>query len=137
MVSKNGLIIRLIDIALIILFGFIAISDIKVNAQINLPSPVQSENAESRNLFLLVKIYPQGQFEIIENQVTHTIDSLQVLEQLLLTLQEAYKRQNANLHVLIEPQSGSIVQSTIDVLDICSKMNITKNIAYDYAKINF
>lgn len=137
MITRNGLIIRLIDIALIILFGFIAISDIKVNAQIKLPSPVRDETSESQNLFLRVKIYSQEKFEIIENQIIHKIDSLQVLEEKLFALYETYKKQNTALHVLIEPQSGSIIQSTIDVLDICSKLNITKNIAYDYAKLNF
>ncbi|MFQ5631272.1 MAG: ExbD/TolR family protein, partial [bacterium] len=129
MLTRNGLIIRLIDIALIILFGFIAISDIKVNAQIKLPSPVQSETTESQNLFVLVKINPDETFEVIESQLTEKIVSVDSLGMKLQNLKENYNNQKISLHVLIEPQPGSIIQGTIDVLDLCTKLNITKNIA--------
>jgi len=136
MLTRNGLIIRLIDIALIILFGFIAISDIKVNAQIKLPSPVQSESTESQNLFVLVKINPDATYELAQNQMIEKIESIVSLEKKLAALRENYTNNDVALHVLIEPQRGSIIQRTIDVLDICTKLDITKNIAYDYANLN-
>ncbi|MCA9742947.1 MAG: biopolymer transporter ExbD [Deferribacteres bacterium] len=136
MQSRNGLIIRLIDIALIILFGFIAISDIKVNAQIKLPTPMPGENTESQILFVIIKVKADATFEMVLNDLEESVDSLDAVEAKLLAARDNLAAQDKSLHVLIEPENGSIIQATIDVLDLCSKLNLEKNIAYDYAKLN-
>jgi biopolymer transport protein ExbD len=131
--SKGGIIIRLIDVAMIILFGFIAISDIKVRAQIKLPSDQEQEDDMNREepVLLFVKIGAGGQ--VLLNDQARLLDEqvpIQNLEERILDLQQKYLSQSREIVVLIEPEQESIMQYTIDVLDICERNQIPKNINY-------
>ncbi|MFQ5709395.1 MAG: ExbD/TolR family protein [bacterium] len=130
--TKGGIIIRLIDVAMIILFGFIVISDIKVRAQIKLPSDEQqSETKITEQKLILVQVGLEGDYVIKENEdvVAETSD-LHVLEEKLAKLFHDYRSAGTDMIVLIEPDQDSIIQRTIDVLDICERNQIPKNIKY-------
>lgn len=133
MMSRSGLIIRLIDIALIILFGFIAISDIKVNAQIKLPATKLNRSTASRSHFILIKVRPEGNCLIVDGEAQQIAEELPEVEAYLLARRENDRRQGLALHVLIQPEEDSIVQRVVDLLDLCAKLKIPKNIAYDYS----
>lgn len=134
--NKSGLIIRLIDIALIILFGFIAISDIKVKAQIKLPVPVQGESRQSRNLFVTVRLLEAGGYAVKTPEGTTNMATAPELERFLQQKKALFAARQKVLCVLIEPEKETIVQKTIDVLDMCAKLRIPKNLAFDYADLN-
>ena len=127
--SKGGLIIRLIDVALILLLGFIAISDIRVKAQIKLPSPGEEDVLEQATQLVFVLIYGHG-FAINLNEKTTPVKNLQILENQLLQIRTELLKNNIKMVVLIEPHEESIIQKTVDVLDICEKRRIPKNINY-------
>jgi len=127
--SKGGLIIRLIDVALILLLGFIAISDIRVKAQIKLPSPGEEEALEQAPQLIFVVITEQG-FAINYNVKTIPIDNLKVLESQLLQIRGELLEKKIKMVVLIEPHEESIIQKTVDILDLCERHNIPKNINY-------
>ena len=134
--TKGGLLIRLIDIALIILFGFISISDINVKAQIKLPKPVKESVEKSQNLFLVVRVLSSGQFELDDTETTTIYPSLDELESGLKDVAMRLVQPDVQLHVLVKPEEDSIVQHTVSVLDLCTKLELPKNIAYNYDDLN-
>ncbi len=135
--TQGGIIIRLIDIALIILFGFIAISDVNVKAQIKLPTPIKQKAKESRNLFLIVEVKNEGVFELVEDKERYRLETLEELELKLVELRNKYSDEKFSLYVLIKPEEESIVQLTVSVMDLCTRLELPKNIAYNYDDLNF
>jgi len=133
--NKGGLVIRLIDIALIILFGFIGISDINVRAEVKLPTPIKSEFKKDAMLYATVRVKLENTYEIEFEDEVQEVNSKEALEKALLDLKVDLEQKKQQLMVLIEPQDDTNVQSTIDLMDVCIQHNIPKNIAYDYAKL--
>ncbi len=133
--NSSGLIIRLIDIAMIILFGFIAISDIKVRAQIKLPSEQKEENEQvepKEPVLMFVKIDMSQGFVVEEGeQVVGVTSQLTDLEKILLERFHQSKAMGRELVVLIEPDEDSMIQYTVNVMDICERNSIPKNINYE------
>lgn len=131
--TKGGIIIRLIDVAMIILFGFIAISDIKVRAQIKLPAQDAEQDLQEQKKpeLILVKIDLLNGY-VVENgeQVIAVTTDLDQLENRLLELSRQHKAAGSEMVVLVEPDEDSMIQHTVNVLDICERHNIAKNINY-------
>lgn len=129
--TKGGIIIRLIDVALIILFGFIAISDLKVRAQIKLPSDKQESESKRKQELIFVEIGLDDAFIIKkEETILAQTTALEELERSLIRLYKDYKSKGSEVVVLIKPHKDSIIQRTVDVLDICERHQIPKNINY-------
>lgn len=133
--NKGGFIIRLIDITLIILFGFISISDLKINALIKLPSLVEGDAGEQKIIPLVVKIGAESTFEFIEDRISHQAANLDDLEGYFKECLAKYPEQKGQMLVFIEPHVDSPVQTTVDVIDICRKYELTRNLAFDYASL--
>jgi len=133
--NSGGIIIRLIDVAMIILFGFIAISDIKVRAQIKLPTDQQEERQQTEEkepVVLFVKIELDQGYILEENEVVIAeINEAKELEEFLLQRYEQAKASGLDMVLLVEPDENSIIQKTVDVLDICERYKIPKNINYE------
>jgi len=133
--GNQGLIIRLIDVAMIILFGFIAISDIKVRAQIKLPTQddeQQTPEPKTEPVLYFVKI-GLGHEIVVEHdneEVFRTTD-LADLEVKLARASAEFNSQGTQFIVLIEPEEESPIQFTVDILDICERNKIPKNINYE------
>ena len=129
--TKGGLIIRLIDVALILLLGFIAISDIRIRAQVKLPSPGKGDNAQQESQIAFIRIASGGRFSIrLNGNTIGNIPTINELEIQLLRIQRRCRQDNQQMVVLVEPDKNSIVQLTVDVLDLCEKHLILKNITY-------
>jgi hypothetical protein len=119
---------------MIILFGFIAISDIKVRAQIKLPSDeVEQEEKinEQEPALLFVKIDLDSQVKLMDYSTIDEVLMVDQLENRLLELRSVFRSAGQDIVVLVEPHEDSIIQHTIDVLDICERHNIAKNINYE------
>lgn len=131
--NKGGIIIRLIDVAMIILFGFIAISDIKVRAQIRLPSEDQEQpETQEEPEVMYVRIEPERGFVIEQNEVALVVTrEITELETALVNLYDFHKNNGSQMVVLVEPDENSIIQNTVDVLDICEREKIPMNINYE------
>jgi biopolymer transport protein ExbD len=131
--SQTGLLIRLIDVGLIILMGFIMISDITVKAQIKLPSSDPQAEEERPQTIILVNIDRRGTFSVTIPDRKERISGLadtRALEEALLSLRERFAKEGQDIVVLVEPDEDSIIQRTVDVLDICQRHGILKNINY-------
>jgi len=127
---RGGLIVRLIDVVLIILFGFIAISDIQVKRQIRLPGPSQKEEKpQEENEFIFVKIDRKGKFLVeVENKRVLKSRDLNKLRKCLVKTASDLSREKKRPVVIIDPEAEAILQTTIDVFDICEEENLPKSI---------
>ncbi|MEX0780868.1 MAG: biopolymer transporter ExbD [Balneolales bacterium] len=129
--KKNSFLIRFIDIGLILLFGFVIISDITIRSQIELPGHEDSASGETENILLFLEIQEANQYKIteVETQLTYEeINGLSELEGLLLAIKEEKMADNFNISAVIHPQEDATMQQLVDVLDICDRIGISKNI---------
>ncbi len=133
--TRGGLIIRLIDIALIILFGFISISDIRIQTQIKLPTPVDDFKAASSFEVVFVKIDSAWVFHLIEKEPVSRAMDMDELETQLQKRAGYYHQLGKDIVVLVQPDGETPVQLTVDVLDLCRKLNLKRNIVYNYASL--
>ena len=126
--SKGGIIIRLIDVVLNLLLGFICISDFTVKAQVMLPKTINDSSQIQRQKIICIRIHENGQFEIDDG-----ITKLLGITELHQVEQEMLRQKNLNpdLNVIIEPDVDSIIQITVDLLDLCEKYQIPKTISYE------
>ncbi len=132
---RGGTIIRLIDVVLIILLGFLGITDFEIKSQIKLPSAGPGKKQEMKQQIVYLNIENSHKFILSEGQNNSTqIDSVTALERIITVLNTKYVQDNKRMVVVIEPGEESVVQTTVDVMDICEKYQIPKSLSY--AKIN-
>ena len=131
--QRSSFLIRFIDIGLIILFGFITISDIDTYSRIDMPGSDQSTTSDDPKQMTLVtvEIAPGGVFTVVE-RASETVPCQDVdrdgLEECLVNVRDRLQQAGEQAVVLVEPDERSIVQHTVDVLDICDRHGILKNI---------
>ncbi len=126
---NSRLMIRLIDVALIILLGFIAISRLKTE-YVDLPSAGESNPPLQmpHEAFLYVN---ENTFSFKDNGRKWNCKTVDELENLLIRQNNGYINRRMKLIVTIEPHKSSIMQNLVDVLDICQKNKIEKNLDYE------
>lgn len=130
---KNTFLIRFIDIGLIILFGFIVISDITVRSQIELPGSDPSESEQERDLTLfVVNIDANDQYrltDINEEVLYGTYSGLENLETALLSRNRSIRSNNEIPVALIQMDEEAVtMQRLVNVLDLCDTIGIAKNV---------
>ena len=129
--TNNRLMIRLIDVALIILLGFIAISRMKTE-YIDLPAAGKAEAPKNKTHVAKVHVY-KSRYIFVDGKRKRSYKTLRSLESALISANSRYLRRGSQLVMNIEPHRASLMQSLINVLDICQRNNIEKNL--DYEKI--
>jgi biopolymer transport protein ExbD len=139
--NRGGFLIRFIDIGLIILFGFLIITDIEVLAQINMPGDDESADTETLDemAYLSVFISAEGIYDVEDIEAermrcSNLADHIE-LEACLIELRDEYRAAGQQPVVLVEPEATSLVQFTVDVLDICDRNGIPKNINVEALKL--
>jgi len=128
---RSSFLIRFIDVGLIILFGFIMISDINIRSQIPLPSGDEYSEVEVIRTLIIISVKEDGTFSITEaeTEIGHGVQSsVDELEKALSTLQSEKKADGIEIVAIISPDEGAVMQSLVDVLDVCDKLGIAKNI---------
>jgi biopolymer transport protein ExbD len=133
---KGGMIIRLIDVVLITLLGFLGITDFEVKSQIKLPSAADNGQQEIRQQFIFLDIKDNQQFDVVDGQNTKEIEGINELEDFLVKLNNHYIQNYKQMIVVIEPGLETVVQTTVDVMDICEKHNILKNLSYSQVDLD-
>ena len=137
--ASRGFLIRFIDIGLIVLFGFLMISDIDVSSRVELADtssePEESvEEEEREQAFVLVEITATGAFLVsdprAENDQVAVSDS-EGLAQELLRRRGLHRDLDVETVVLIQPDPSSLVQSTVDAMDVCDRLSLTKSLRMD------
>ena len=131
--NKRGLLLRFIDVGLILLIAFIAISEIEIVSQIPMPgTDEQAEPQEERaQTLVVVQVKEDSSFNLGRMEATDDLLSLpdiSSLEQQLISLRDQERAQGNDIVVVIESDNLSQIQWTVDVLDLCDQYNIPKNI---------
>lgn len=139
--QRRGIIIRFIDIGLLILFGFLMISDLKGTAQISFDEGNAGDffsGGSSTTVLLGVSIEASNRLsirDINESKSLHeNILSLQELEFSIKTLKDRYDEEGKEVFVLIEPAPDAQIQYVVHILDICDRLGLKKNINTDTAR---
>lgn len=133
---NSGLIVRLVDIVLIILFGFIGISDIKIKRQIKVPGKtVESQKPqenEKNNTMIVVDFYSDDLFifSVDNKEIGRTIGQSQARES-FLEFRNKYKKNSSGVVFILRPNETVTMQQTIDVFDICEKEKLQKGIDFN------
>ena len=133
--ASSGLLIRFIDVGLIVLFGFVMISDIENSTHIELSRPADGPETDvvpDEQTYVAVRIAPDGTFAIVDPALDATlvpnIAGGDALEGSLRRLKEEYDSMSREMIVLIEPHWDSIVQRTVDVMDACDRLGLRKSL---------
>ena len=120
---------RLIDVALIILLGFIAISRLKTE-YVYLPAPGKSEPQVQTPHEASLHVF-KDMFRLEDGGRRWNCNTLDELENMLVSHNKSYLKRRVKLIVTIEPHKSSIMQKLVDVLDICQRNKIEKNLNYE------
>lgn len=134
MLDNSGFLIRFIDIGLILLLGFIGISDISSFSRIEMPNrkPKQEKTQQQQSrAFIRVEVLKRGNFAVRQmdpEKELCTPDDRKALERCLRSTQNRLQKGDRQMIVLIEPTEASAVQHTVDVMDICDRLGVPKSI---------
>ena len=136
---KGGMIIRLIDIVLIILFGFIGISDIQIKRQIKLAGkPLEqpeSDEEPKETVQLFVLIHSKDRFELkVDETIFLEVNHIKSLRRALLDQRREAFNAGKNFLVIIDPLEESTIQLMVDVYDLCEKEKINKSIDFQLSE---
>ncbi len=133
--QRKGYIIRFIDIGLIILFGFLMISDLTVISQIQLPGstqqpPVDVSDAEVRMIGVVIE--ETGVYRVRElatdSPLFVNIEQIADLEVVVRRLVEEHEAVGGAIEIVIEPHPNAVMQRLVDVHDLCERLGVKKNI---------
>lgn len=150
--SKGGLIVRLIDVVLLLLLGFLLISDIVHKEQIKLPGPTGTRrNLTEKSEILPIDVHvvegdtiladvdPETEYSLKklgqlycyyliyqEDRIYH-IRTIDKLEEHLVIAQATYD----SVSVIINPHPNSIIQGTINLIDICRRHGLKRKFKYN------
>lgn len=125
--GKNKLIIRLIDVVFILLFAFIAVSQIDTMALIEPPKSTEaSAGKPSATYTLIIGVHSDGSY-LLENGVDRLGDSAQLRRYLRAKLRETAD-QGKQLGVRIRAQWDSPVEYGMKVAEICRELGINKGL---------
>ena len=137
--ASRGFLIRFIDIGLIVLFGFLMISDIDRSSRVELADareveqPVEEEESEER-AFILVEVEADGGYRISDPRAG--LDVVTAADTAGLAA-ELRRREAANTGaeletiVLLQPHPSSLVQETVDAMDVCDRLALPKSLRMD------
>ncbi len=133
--QRKGYIIRFIDIGLIILFGFLMISDLTVLSQIDLPGseqepPATPDTRDSRMIGVVIE--ESGIYRLVEMETGEplfvNIEAPADLEALVVQLMDEAAAASTQIEIVIEPHPRSIMQRLVNVHDLCERLGIRQNI---------
>lgn len=137
--ATRGFLIRFIDIGLIVLFGFLMISDIEAASRVDLAgSPESAEETvepDAETAYVLVRIAADGAFLVgapeaaAEDRVR--FETKEALTAALERLSRSDAAAGRETVVLIEPHPASAVQRTVDVMDVADRLGIAKSLQMD------
>ena len=160
----SGLVVRLIDIVLILLMGFLLISDIVHKDQIKLPRQAVAQNKPQKQKKKIIplkikvmpitdedkielspelkKINPEKEksliklselrcyYVVLDSVKPRKIQLLDKLERYLDSTKTYYDAVGDSLIVVINPDSNSMIQGTINLINICRMYDIKRSFLY-------
>lgn len=125
--SKGGIIVRLIDVVLILLFGFISISEISRKSKIELPKSAQTPptNPDAESI-LIIGIKEDGTYLV--NNESEVIANFMDLKDYILDHNEKDLLNNRQTRVRIRSNWNTPIKYTITLAYLCDELNIATGI---------
>ena len=125
MMSDSGIVIRLIDVVLILLFGFISISEIGSKSPVDLPKSEQmAYTMPDKESIILIGISTEGKFLIGKD--LDVISEFDALENYILIKQLENQKRDIKTKVRIQSSWNTPVKYTLAVANLCDSLNIPK-----------
>lgn len=149
--SSKGTIMRLIDVVMILLLGFMQSSTVIHRSELELPSKTGRKAPKDKKQEILpieVRVLPGdttmadidpktefslinlGQlfcyYRVIEQNKSYHIRMLDILKEHLLRTRASYD----SVIVIIKPDSQSIIQGTINLIDVCRDNGFKRKFQY-------
>jgi len=149
-VKRNGTIIRLIDVVMILLLGFLSISDIVHKNEIKLPTGRKKTKSPQQSKLLRLRIqivHSDSTIDSLQNNNSRIAKSQQFITYSVSGDEKSFRIRNLDqledelkktkamydsMLVIIAPDSNSIVQGTINLIDICRRNHFKR--MFDYPK---
>lgn len=131
----SGFIIRFIDIGLLLLIGFLMISDLSVDTQIRLPGGESSDaQPDQQETMVSLEIQADNSFRVRSDdglfQEVLAVDVAE-LEQVMKEIELVIRQSGQNPVVLIKPSGESAMQTTVHVMDLCDELGLPKNLSME------
>ena len=125
--SQGGIVIRLIDVVLILLFGFISISEISSKSLVNLPKSSQTNYSlpDKENL-LIIGITTDGMY-LIENE-DELISNFSALKFYIVSKNDENILNNIETRVRIRSNWDTPIKYTLALANLCDYLGIPKGI---------
>ncbi len=124
---KGSIIIRLIDVVLLLLFGFMVISEINRKSPVKLPQsqiPIKSKIDEEELLIVgFIKTNDRVRI-IIEGKKNLSVPNLQSLENFISEEKESFDKFNRRLRVRIRSTWNLPIKYTMHVANFCHRQGI-------------
>jgi biopolymer transport protein ExbD len=127
MMNQGGIVIRLIDVVLILLFGFISISEISSKSLVNLPKSSQTHYLlpDQENL-LIIGITSDGQY-LIENE-NELLSDFNSLKFYIVTKNTENIQNKIETRVRIRSNWDTPIKYTLALANLCDYLGIPKGI---------
>ncbi len=125
MMSHSGIVIRLIDVVLILLFGFISISEISSKSLVELPKSKQMHySLPDEEDLLIIGITPSGKF-LVEDE-SEVITDFKALQFYIVTKYEENRKNNIETRVRIRSNWNTPIKYTLALANVCDVLHIPK-----------
>lgn len=133
----RGYLIRFIDIGLIVMFGFIQISDIVEVMPVDLAPPAAAASgtqAPAVRRVLVVRVGADGAFTVEAGgrAVAAGLTGVGDLEAAMRAAAAAAPGEE--VVVVIRPHEASAVQRTVDVMDICDRLGVRRSLDTEFER---
>lgn len=123
--NQGGIVIRLIDVVLILLFGFISISEISSKSLVQLPKSKQMTYAlPDKEDLLIIGITADGKFLVEEE--SEMIEDFNSLKFYIVTKHAENVRNKVDTRVRIRSNWDTPIKYTIAVANVCDMLQIPK-----------
>lgn len=132
--SKGGNILRLIDVVLILLFGFISISEVSHRSKIQLPKSTETPTTPpDKETIIVVGVSPKGAFLV--NNESSLLSSAQELRDFLTLEKQKAVKAKARLKVRVRPNWNTPVEHAMTVAAICDQLQLPKGLDVRRAQV--
>jgi|GEM_PF-396897 len=126
--KRSGLLIRLIDVVLILLFGFISISQVEKRSRIDLPVSTETRHSRpDRENLIRVAVAPlrSGEWGFLVENETRLLRDARALQHYLIQKRTFY---HGDARVKIYAEAGSPMRYTMLAADLCEQLQLKKSL---------
>lgn len=128
MKKRSGLLIRLIDVVLILLFGFISISQVEKRSRIDLPVSTETLHSRpDRENLIRVAVAPlqPGEWGFLVENETRLLKDARALQHYLIQKSAFFQ---GDVRVKIYAEAGSPMRYTMLAADLCEHLQLKKSL---------